>query len=97
MATPANSFFIGSSSFLQVTSTCIKTWVSLNFFQIPPLTLELSALEHKKEINICCSRSSAFIFDWIFFILSGIEDNHKVLTEFEFGVDWTNGCRVSCP
>ena len=37
MATPANSFFIGSYSFLHVTSTCIKTWMSSNFCQIPPL------------------------------------------------------------
>ena len=49
MATPANSFFFGSSSFLQVTSTCIKTWMSLNFCQIPPLTSKLSALERKKS------------------------------------------------
>ena len=49
MATPANSFFIGSSSFLQVTSTCLKTWMSSNFCQIPPLTSELSALEGKKS------------------------------------------------
>ena len=38
VATPANSFFIRSSSFLQVTSTCMKTWMSSNFCQIPPLT-----------------------------------------------------------
>ena len=31
MATPVNSFFIGSSSFLQVTRTCMKAWMSLNF------------------------------------------------------------------
>ena len=49
MATPANSFFIGSSSFLQVTSTSIKAWMSSNFCQIPPLTSELSALECKKK------------------------------------------------
>ena len=49
MATSANSFFVGSSSFLQVTCTCIKTWMSLNFCQIPPLTLELSALEPPKK------------------------------------------------
>ena len=49
MATPVNSFFIGSSSFLQITSTCIKTMMNLNFRQIPPLTSELSALERKKS------------------------------------------------
>ena len=49
MDTPANSFFIGSSSFLQVTSTFIKPWISSNFCQIPPLKSELSALERKKS------------------------------------------------
>ena len=29
--------------------------------------------------------SSAFIFDWIFFILSAIKDMHKCLNEFDFG------------
>ena len=31
MNTLAPSFLIGSSSFLQVMSTCIKTWISSNF------------------------------------------------------------------
>ena len=45
VATLATSFLIGSSSFLQVTRTCINAWTSLNFHQISPLTKELSALE----------------------------------------------------
>ena len=88
VATPANSFFIGSSSFLQVTSTCMKTWMSLNFCQIPPLTSDFNILS--------CGHSSAFIFDWIFFILSGKEDNHRVWTECEFRVDRIKGSGVSC-
>ena len=31
MNTLAPSFFIGSSSFLQVSRTCMKAWMSLNF------------------------------------------------------------------
>ena len=31
MNTPAPSFLIGSSSFLQVTRTCMKAWMSSNF------------------------------------------------------------------
>ena len=38
------SFLNQSSSFLQVTRTCIKAWMSSNFGQIPPSTSELSAL-----------------------------------------------------
>ena len=91
MATPANSFFIGSSSFLQVTSTCIKTWMSSNFCQIPPVTCELSVLERKKINILSCGHSSAFILDRIFFILIGVNDSHKVWTKFTFGVDRTKG------
>ena len=36
--------FIGSSSFLQATRTCITAWMGLNFNQIRPLTRELPAL-----------------------------------------------------
>ena len=31
--------------------------------------------------------SSAFIFDWIFFILASNEDHHKISKEFEFQPD----------
>ena len=36
-------------SFLQVTKTCIKAWMRLNFGQFPPLTMELAALERLKN------------------------------------------------
>ena len=41
-----------SSSFLQVTSTTIKAWISSNFSGIPPLTSELAALEHLKNQTV---------------------------------------------
>ena len=44
MATPVPSFLIGSS-FLLVTRTCIKAWMSLNCNQIPQVATELAALE----------------------------------------------------
>ena len=98
MNTLAPSFFIGSSSFLQVSRTCMKAWTSSNFNQIPPPTPELSALARLKN---CCEHSSAYIFDWIFFIFSGNEDNHQVWTEFEFWPDPAKRCRVTaldkCP
>ena len=75
MNTLALSFLIQSSSFLQVIRTCMKAWMSLNFGQIPPPTQELSALARLKIDVLCCEHSSAYIFDWIFFILSGNEDN----------------------
>ena len=38
-----------------------------------------------------CDHSSAFIFDWIFFILAGNKDNHKISDGFEIWPDkiWT--------
>ena len=47
--TLAPSFFIRSSSFLQVMRTCMKAWMSSNFGQIPPPTPELSALARLKN------------------------------------------------
>ena len=78
-------FLNGSFSFLQITRTTIKAGMSLNFGPTPPLTTELAALEHLKIDVQSCDHSSAFIFDWIFFILAGNKDNHKSLEEFDFG------------
>ena len=52
VTTVALSFLIRSSSFLQVRRTTIKAWMSLNFNQIRPLTLELPALEVLKNQSI---------------------------------------------
>ena len=60
----------------------MKAWTSSNFNLIPPPTPELSALARLKK---CCELSSAYIFDWIFFIFSGNEDNHQVWTTSNFG------------
>ena len=38
-----------------------------------------------------------FIFDWIFIILTGNENNYKSLDEFEFLPDPISKYRVSCP
>ena len=43
----------------------MKAWTSSNFNRIPAPTPELSALARLKN---CCEHSSAYIFDWIFFI-----------------------------
>ena len=42
-------------------------------------------------------RALFLVFDQIFFIFAGKEDNHKSLDEFEFWLDSTSDCRVSCP
>ena len=40
---------IGSFSYLQVTMTCIRAWMSTKFGRIRPLTTELAALEREKK------------------------------------------------
>ena len=85
----------GSSSFLQVTRTIINSRHSSNFGQIRQPTVGLAALERLK-IDISCGHSSAFIFDWIFFIFAGKEKNHKISDEFEFRTDLISACGVSC-
>ena len=49
VSTFSRLFFIRSFLFLQVTRTCIKSWMSLNFGQIRPLATELAALERLKN------------------------------------------------
>ena len=49
MTTLVPSLLDGSSSFLQVTRTIMKAWMSLNFGMIQSLTMELAALEHLKN------------------------------------------------
>ena len=81
---------IGSFSFLQVTRTTIKAWMSSNFGGIPPLTSELAALERLKKSNYKFVRTLApFIFDQIFFILAGNKDNYIVSNEFGIRPDPT--------
>ena len=45
VTTLAPLFFIGSSTFLQVTRTTIKYWMGLKFYQIRLQTVELAAIE----------------------------------------------------
>ena len=49
MTTPAASFLIGSSLFLQVTRTTIKSRMGLKFSKIGPGTYELAAFERLEK------------------------------------------------
>ena len=51
VATFSRLFLIGSISYLQVTMTYMRAWMSSKFDQIGPGTTELAALEHKKKTN----------------------------------------------
>ena len=49
MTTLTPSFLIGSSLFLQVTRTIIKSWIGSNLGSIPRRTYELAALERLEK------------------------------------------------
>ena len=50
MTTLAALLLIGSSSFLQITRTTIKSRMGSKFCQIRPPAVELAALEHQEKI-----------------------------------------------
>ena len=87
-------FLIESFPYLQVMRTCIKAWMNLNLGQIPLLTMELAALERLKNR---CHHFFSVAIDPILFKLTGNEDMHNILDEFEFWPDRTTDYGVSCP
>ena len=50
--TLAPSFLIGSSSFLQVTRTTVKSWISSKFDYTQPCTAELAVLDCLKILLV---------------------------------------------
>ena len=73
--------------------TCIKAWMNLNLGQIPPLTMELTALERLKIGHHFFSA----VIDPLLFKHAGNEDMHNILDEFQFRPDLTTDYGVSCP
>ena len=78
---------IGSFSYLQVMRTWIKAWMSLNLGQIPPLTMELAALEHLKNR---CHHFLSVAIDMILFKLAGNEDMHNQTTDYGVSCPWAS-------
>ena len=76
-------FLIGSFSYF-----------SLNFGQIPPLTMELAALERLKNR---CHHVISVDIDPIFFKLAGNKDMHNIMNEFKFRPDLITDYGVSFP
>ena len=62
---------IGSSSFLQVTRTTIKAWMSSNLGRIPPLTSGLVALERQEKTlyNLVSTLAPSFLIRFSSFLL----------------------------
>ena len=59
------SFLIESSTFLQVTRTIVKFWISLKFGQIQPCTAELAALDRLKKIFYLLEKYSKYFYDML--------------------------------
>ena len=85
-------FLIGSFSYLQVIRTCIKAWMSLNLGQIPPLTIELAALQ---RLKIDVTTFSPLLLIRTFSNLQVMRA--CIMDEFEFWPDLTTDYGVSCP
>ena len=72
--------------------TCIEAWMSLKYGQIGLLvSMATDSVE-----KLCCPFFSV-VLDGILFILTGNDDIHKSLDEFEIRLDPTTDHRVSCP
>ena len=74
--------------------TCIKAWMSLNLGQVPPLIMELAALERLKNRR---HHFFSIVIDPILFKHAGNEDMHNILDEYEFRPDRTTDYAVSYP
>ena len=92
MGKTTSSHFL--SCFFIFAGNDIKAWMSLNLGQIPPLTMELAALERLKNRR---HHFFSVAIDPILFKLIGNNDMHNILDEFEFRPDRTTDYGVSCP
>ena len=93
-ATLETSFFIGSSSFLQVAMTCVKAYMSSKFGQIMPPPTELSALQSLKNQG---TNNGGATVAFLYSCRYSNKDMHKCVDEFVFQPDLTTGYGVSCP
>ena len=91
-----------NSSHRVIMRTCMDARKSSKFGQIRPSTTELAAIERLENPyrlimeKRCCHFYSA-VFDQILFILTGTNDIHESLDEFEIRPDLPLEYRVSCP
>ena len=68
--------------------------MSLNFGQIQSL---VSMVTDRVMMGKTVSPFFSAVFHLILFILAGNDDMHESSDEFEFRLDWTTDCGVSCP
>ena len=103
MTTLASSFLIGSSLFMQVTRTTIKSRMGAKFGKISPWTEELAAFERLEKSpytynkkNVVTTLVPSFL-DGSSSFLQVTGTIIKNLDEFEFQQDSITDYGVSCP
>ena len=74
--------------------TCIEAWMCSKFGQTRPL---VSMATDSVIIEKRCYPFFSVVLDGILFILTGNDNIHKSLDEFEIRPDPTTDHRVSCP
>ena len=94
VATFSRLFLIGSISYLQVTMTYMRAWMSLKFGQI---RLLISMATHRVIMEKTVLPLFLGCFYPFLFILSGNDDMHESSEEFEIRPDPTTDCGVTCP
>ena len=87
-------FLMASISYLQVTMTYVRAWMSLKFGQI---RLLVSMATHRVIMEKWCCHFFSAVFYPILFILAGNDNMHESSGEFEIRPDLTTNCGVSCP
>ena len=95
VATFSRLFLIGSISYLQVTITYMRAWMSLKFGQIRLVVPMATDRSINGKYGVATFPRLFFIRS--FFILAGNDDMYESSEEFEFLPDPTIDCGVSCP
>ena len=90
VSTFSQLFLIRSFLYLQVTRTCIKSWMSSNFGQIRPLITESAKSKNFPidllwENGVSMLAHSVLMIDRIITKVAGNKDRHKSLDKFDFG------------
>ena len=94
VATFSQLFLIRSISYLQVTITYVRAWMSLKLGQIR-LLVSMATDRVIMEKTVLPLFLGCFSSDPL--ILAGDDDMHENSEEFEFLPDPTTDCGVSCP
>ena len=72
----------------------MRDWMSLKFDQIQQL---VSMVTDRVMMGKMVSPLFLSCFSSDHFILAGNDEMHESSDEFEFRLDWTTDCGVSCP